>query len=184
MNSSSVLLPAILSLTSSKIGNEHPMKTQAPAQACCPCGSNKDYLTCCGPILKDHKLALTAEMLMRSRYTAFVKENSHHLLKTWHETKRPASLNFDDHPVTWVRLVINKTTEGQTTDSTGKVDFSSTYIENGQLCTLNEVSNFSKMNGLWYYVDGVCEVTKKKIERNRPCPCGSQKKFKRCCLNK
>ena len=157
------------------------MKKQLVPQSLCPCGSQLEYSACCQPILADHKLALTAEMLMRSRYTAFVRENTAHLLRTWEAKKRPTSLNFDDHPVTWISLVINKTSDGQAADSTGKVDFTSMYIENGQLCTLNETSDFSKRDGLWYYVDGVCEVTKKKIERNRPCPCGSQKKFKRCC---
>ena len=157
------------------------MKKQSLSQSLCPCGSQLEHSVCCQPILADHKLALTAEMLMRSRYTAFVQENTGHLLKTWVEKKRPTLLNFDDHPVIWIGLIINKTIEGQAADSAGKVDFTSIYIENGQLCTLNETSDFSKINGLWFYVDGACEVTKKKIERNRPCPCGSQKKFKRCC---
>lgn len=160
------------------------MKYQSIANSLCPCGSQLEFSTCCEPIFADHHLALTAEALMRSRYTGFVKENTDHLLKTWLEKKRPATLNFDDHPVVWVSLTINKTIEGQPEDRKGKVDFTSTYIENGQLCTLKEVSDFIKIESLWYYVDGVCEVTKKTIERNRPCPCGSLKKFKRCCYAK
>lgn len=160
------------------------MKQQSRVNSLCPCGSQIEFSACCDPILADHQRALTAEALMRSRYTGFVKENTDHLLKSWLDKKRPATLNFDDHPVVWVNLTINKTTQGQPTDSEGKVDFTSTYIENGQLCTLKEVSNFTKIGGLWYYVDGVCEVSKKTIERNRPCPCGSQKKFKRCCYSK
>lgn len=27
-------------------------------------------------------------------------------------------------------------------------------------------------------------ITRKKIGRNSPCPCGSGKKFKRCCIDK
>lgn len=150
----------------------------------CPCGSGADYAICCQPFHNNHHAALTAETLMRSRYTAFVLENSEYVLQTWVEKKRPASLNFDGHPVTWVGLIINETTNGLETDSTGKVDFTSTYIENGQLCELSEVSDFIKIDGLWYYVNGVCDVAKKKIERNRSCPCGSGKKFKRCCLAK
>lgn len=158
------------------------MKKKAPDQLFCPCGSNKEYPDCCAPVLADHRRALTAEMLMRSRYTAFVKKHTAHLLRTWIEKNRPASLNVDNHPVTWIGLVIHKTIDGQATDSTGKVHFTSTYIESGQLCSLHETSDFSKKNGLWYYDDGLCEVVKKKIERNRPCPCGSEKKFKRCCF--
>ena len=160
------------------------MKNKSPAQLFCPCGSEKEYPACCAPVLADHKSALTAEMLMRSRYTAFVKKHTAHLLKTWIEKNRPTSLNFADHPVIWIGLVIHKTMDGRVTDNTGKVHFTSTYIESGQLCSLNETSDFTKRDGLWYYVDGVCEVVKKKIERNRPCPCGSEKKFKRCCFLK
>lgn len=160
------------------------MKSQSIENTICPCGSQLEYSTCCEPILINHQLALTAESLMRSRYTGFVKEDTDHLLNTWLDKKRPATLNFDDHPVVWISLTINKTIEGQPTDSKGQVDFTSSYIESGQLCTLQETSDFTKSGGLWYYVDGICEVTKKTIERNRPCPCGSQKKFKRCCYVK
>jgi SEC-C motif-containing protein len=160
------------------------MKKQPITKLLCPCGSQLEFSACCEPILENHHLASTAEALMRSRYTGFVKENTDHLLRTWKDKTRPTTLNFDDHPVTWISLTINDTIEGQATDSKGKVDFTSTYIENGKLCTLNEVSDFSKSEGLWYYVNGICEVTNKTIERNRPCPCGSQKKFKRCCYAK
>ncbi|UNB77983.1 SEC-C domain-containing protein [Escherichia coli] len=34
-----------------------------------------------------------------------------------------------------------------------------------------------KENGQWYYIDG----TRPQICRNDPCPCGSGKKFKKCC---
>ncbi|BHH82996.1 YchJ family protein [Desulforhopalus sp. 52FAK] len=160
------------------------MTLSHPENVNCLCGSNKEYSNCCGKVHLDHKAAATAETLMRSRYTAFVLENSEHVLQSWIENKRPANLNFDDHPVTWVGLTINNTSGGTAEDSTGTVDFTSTYLENGKLCCLSEVSEFSKIDGLWYYVDGVCEVTKKKVERNRPCPCGSMKKFKRCCAVK
>lgn len=157
------------------------MKNKINSDGPCPCCSGSPYQTCCEPILQNHHKAVTAVALMRSRYTGFVEENREHLLKTWISKTRPANLNFEDHPVSWVSLTINKTIEGEATDNKGQVDFTSTYIENGKLCNLSEVSNFSKIDGLWYYVDGVCEVTQKSIERNRPCPCGSGKKFKRCC---
>jgi SEC-C motif-containing protein len=149
----------------------------------CPCCSGKEYATCCLPILTDHALATTAETLMRSRYTAFVKENTDHLLRTWLAAKRPATLNFDDYPVTWLGLVIHDTVLGGKEDNEGQVEFTSTYIENGQLCNLKERSEFLKKDGLWFYDSGVCTVARSKIERNSPCPCGSLKKFKKCCLN-
>ena len=48
----------------------------------CPCGRNKSYQDCCGLIHKSLKEAETAEDLMRSRYTAFVKGNGQYLQKS------------------------------------------------------------------------------------------------------
>jgi SEC-C motif-containing protein len=49
------------------------------------------------------------------------------------------------------------------------------------------VSRFLKQDGEWYFVDGqlVAPKTEKrnqpKVGRNDPCPCGSAKKYKKCC---
>lgn len=152
-------------------------------ESLCPCCSGSAYSSCCQPVLNDHCLATTAEILMRSRYTAFVKQHVQHLQSSWHMTTRPTTLNFDDHPVVWLGLEINSRRDGMASDSGGYVDFSCSYLENGQLCKLQEVSEFIKENGLWYYLKGACKVTKEKIARNTACPCGSGKKFKRCCLS-
>lgn len=41
---------------------------------------------------------------MRSRYTAFVKEDKDYLLRTWHESTRPKELDFE--PLHWRSLKI------------------------------------------------------------------------------
>jgi len=148
----------------------------------CPCGSGAAYASCCLPVINNHRLAATAEILMRSRYTAFVKQHSQHILASWHKTTRPRTLNFDDHPVVWLKLEIHSSRDGLTDDNTGTVHFTSTYMENGHLCQLREVSQFRKEDDLWYYLRGECEVRKEKVARNSSCPCGSGQKFKRCCL--
>jgi len=153
-------------------------------QSFCPCGSGTPFSSCCLPVLNDHRLATTAEALMRSRYTAFVEKHEKHVLSSWHGSTRPKKLNFEDHPVAWLGLEIHQCQEGLTTDDHGTVDFTSSYLENGQLCRLRELSQFIKEDGLWYYLRGECQVTKEKIARNSPCPCGSGLKFKRCCLPK
>jgi SEC-C motif-containing protein len=119
---------------------------------------------------------------MRSRYTAFVLQNAEHIQTSWHSRTRPKTLNFDDHPVTWLGLQIHGCQKGAVADSSGTVDFTCSYLENGQLCKLQELSEFVKEDGLWYYLRGECRVIKEKIARNSPCPCGSGQKFKRCCL--
>ncbi len=150
----------------------------------CPCGSTILFPTCCGVVIQDHGKAVTAEQLMRSRYSAFVIKDSKHILASWYITNRPKSLNFDDHPVVWLELEIHNTVDGEENDTTGQVEFTSKYLENGLFCSLREISDFVKENGLWYYKSGECTVHREQLARNSPCPCGSGKKFKRCCLNK
>jgi SEC-C motif-containing protein len=148
----------------------------------CSCGSNLPYANCCLPILEGYHCAPTAEALMRSRYTAFVCRHEEHILASWHKKYRPEKLNFEGHPVVWLGLTIHEVREGLHDDQTGTVDFTSTYLENGQISRLRENSQFVREDGRWYYLKGDCQVTRQKVERNGPCPCGSGKKFKRCCL--
>ena len=148
----------------------------------CPCGSALATEACCLPILRDHARAASAEALMRSRYTAFVLRDEKHILASWQPKSRPKGLNFDDFPVTWLGLAIHRVEQGGPGDTLGTVEFTSTYVENGVLCALREVSSFVREEGLWFYLRGECQVDRRKVERNAPCPCGSGKKFKRCCL--
>ena len=148
----------------------------------CPCGSALATEACCLPILRDHARAASAEALMRSRYTAFVLRDEKHILASWHPKSRPKNLNFDDFPVTWLGLAIHRVEQGGPGDVLGTVEFTSTYVENGVLCALREVSSFVREDGLWFYLRGECQVDRRKVERNAHCPCGSGKKFKRCCL--
>ncbi len=150
----------------------------------CPCGSGLTFSSCCLRVFNDHSLATTTETLMRSRYSAFVVQNSQHILASWHKTTRPKTLNFEDNPVVWLGLEIHSCQKGLADDNNGDVNFTCTYLEKGQLCKLQEASHFLKEDDLWYYVQGESEVLKQKIARNCPCPCGSGQKFKRCCLAK
>lgn len=148
----------------------------------CPCGSGQNYNSCCQPVINDQACATSPEKLMRSRYSAYVKQNSGYLLASWHRSSRPENLDLFSHPVIWLNLDIHGTGEKQNGYKTNFVDFSCNYLENGQVCTLREVSTFVREGGLWYYLEGECQVTRKNISRNSKCPCGSGKKFKRCCL--
>ncbi|MEW8683176.1 MAG: YchJ family metal-binding protein, partial [Candidatus Thiodiazotropha endolucinida] len=67
------------------------------------------------------------------------------------------------------------------------VEFIATYKEGGMVRPHHEISRFLKQDGVWYFVDGqlVAPKTEKrhqpKVGRNDPCPCGSGKKYKKCC---
>ena len=155
----------------------------------CPCGSGKTYGDCCGPVLAGTKRAMTAEALMRSRYTAYTKKDGSYLLRTWHQETRPevSQLGLDD-PVTWTGLEIIATESGKEGDSRGVVEFIARFVQNGRTRQLHERSRFVCQDGAWFYVDGdspgPLSDTPAKIGRNEPCPCGSGKKFKKCCLGR
>lgn len=117
----------------------------------CPCGSGEDYKNCCRPYHKGHKLPKTAEILMRSRYCAYVKERTDYILDTWHPTTRPATIE-PDNAVKWRGLEIMETENGMDTDSTGIVTFCARYIANGAPGSMKETSQFIKDLDRWFYV--------------------------------
>ncbi|PKN22360.1 MAG: hypothetical protein CVU68_04410, partial [Deltaproteobacteria bacterium HGW-Deltaproteobacteria-3] len=62
----------------------------------CPCGNGLKFAECCGPFLEGSRPAPTAEALMRSRYTAFAVQDVPYILRSWHRSTRPASLDLSD----------------------------------------------------------------------------------------
>lgn len=89
---------------------------------------------------------------MRSRYSAFVLCNEHYLLATWHESKRPASVEFNPDQK-WLGL---KIVDSDATDATtAEVEFIARYrIGGGSAARLHERSRFVKEGDYWFYVDG------------------------------
>jgi len=118
---------------------------------------------------------------MRSRYSAYVLGNTSHLLKTWDNLFRPESLTLDDN-CKWVKLEIIKSSKNDTEEKTGFVHFKAFFIKNRELITLSEMSQFIKKDENWYYQNGETEYNKVTIPLKSPCPCGSGRKFKRCCM--
>jgi SEC-C motif-containing protein len=157
----------------------------------CPCGSQKGFAQCCGPLLTGNRDAKTAEELIRSRYTAFVKADIEHIRRTRH----PRSSNeFEEDAVRawaeksdWKGLVISKVEGGGVDDDNGTVDFVASYEEAGALQEHKEHAVFVRCDGRWTFVDGDYVVPETfhrdapKVGRNDPCPCGSGKKHKKCC---
>jgi SEC-C motif-containing protein len=123
----------------------------------CPCGSNLNYTDCCELFHNGLQLAPTAEVLMRSRYSAYVLKNSDYLLATWHKTTRPKSLDFSQENVNWQKLEILHTKKGGVKDEKGRVEFKAFYSENGKTHFMHEMSRFNKVAGRWFYVDGVLD---------------------------
>ncbi|MQY38878.1 hypothetical protein SRB17_68920 [Streptomyces sp. RB17] len=115
----------------------------------CPCGLPQPYDACCGRFHAGPAAAPTAELLMRSRYSAFVTGDAGYLLRTWHPRTRPERLDLDPR-MRWTGLEILDTTDGSAFHSTGTVTFRASYRGG----SLHERSRFERVDGAWVYVDG------------------------------
>jgi SEC-C motif-containing protein len=155
-------------------------------QTLCRCGSGIDYAQCCGPFHSGEKKPATAEALMRSRFTAYALRNADYLQNTWDAAGRPEAIDFSKETVEWLRLEIAKVKKGGAKDNKGVVEFKAYYLQDGEEYVMNEISQFVKRANGWFYLDGVVKsIGKVGLQanqgKNAPCPCGSGKKFKRCC---
>nr|WP_298725715.1 YchJ family metal-binding protein [uncultured Steroidobacter sp.] len=122
-----------------------------PTDTKCPCGSELPYERCCGR-WHGGEPAPDAESLMRSRYSAFVMCNEPYLLATWHDTRRPSSVEFDPKQK-WLGLkIVDARVTGP---ETAEVEFIARFrVGGGSAARLHERSRFVKESGRWFYVDG------------------------------
>jgi len=157
----------------------------------CPCGNSLSLDECCGRFISGGELPETAEQLMRSRYSAYTIQNIDYILSTHQE-------NPDDQvdrestekwaaESEWVGLEVVESVAGGAGDDEGIVEFIARYRLQGTDAAHHERARFGRADGRWQYVDGEMVKPKPvvrdtpKVGRNEPCPCGSGKKYKRCC---
>lgn len=143
------------------------------------------------PFLDGERVPGTAAELMASRYVAYSTGAIDYLLNT----HAPETRNQVDRKATeqwskaseWQGLEIVKIEGGGPEDQTGKVEFIARYTRDGVTHAHHELSDFKRIDGRWYFVDGKLvreqpqRRTTPKVGRNDPCPCGSGKKYKKCC---
>jgi SEC-C motif domain protein len=129
-----------------------------PANNACLCGRPDakrkplSYAKCCGQWLEGDALAPDAESLMRSRYSAFVLERRDYLLRSWHASQRPATLEFDP-AVKWLGLEVRS--HRVLDASHAEVEFIARQKPAGAAAVrLHERSRFVLEAGCWFYVDG------------------------------
>ena len=156
----------------------------------CPCGSGSAYEACCGPILAGGP-AKTAEALMRSRYTAYVKRDYAHLGTSLSAEQRKDYSPDDSkrwaESSEWLGLTIHGTQQGGPDDTNGLVEFSARFKTNEKEQEHRETAIFSREQGRWVYAGHTpspgttIRRETPKIGRNDPCSCGSGKKYKKCC---
>ena len=113
----------------------------------CPCGLPATHEACCGRFHAG-AAAPTAELLMRSRYSAFALGDSAYLLRSWHPTTRPRTLELDGR-TRWLRLEVLETTGGGLLETEGAVRFRA-HSSDG---VLEEHSRFARDAGRWAYLD-------------------------------
>ena len=123
------------------------------AESPCPCGSGRGYGDCCGPFLAGAAVPKTAEQLMRSRYTAYVRGDRDWLQATWHPATRQSRIDLDGQ-VRWIGLEVLATQGGGPGDTSGTVEFVARYKLGGRAHRLHERSRFRRRFGGWLYVDG------------------------------
>ena len=146
--------------------------------ALCLCGLPALYSDCCGRYHSNAAGSLqapTAEALMRSRYSAYVRQLGDYVLASWHASTRPASIEFDD-ATKWLGLSVkhgaakqaaadlsaaaslnlqknpDNATSGDASFAT--VEFVARYKIAGRAFRLHETSRFVREGGQWFYLDG------------------------------
>jgi len=161
------------------------------AEGECPCCSGKQFDACCGPLLAGEP-APTAEALMRSRYTAYTKADIDYIMRTM----APDASTNDFVPeeareiasnTIWGGLRMLNVKDGGPEDESGEVEYVARYKHDGRQLYHHERTTFGRnSDGHWWVLGGVTNPRGDprkvmKIGRNDPCPCGSGKKFKKCC---
>jgi SEC-C motif-containing protein len=148
----------------------------------CPCGSGASDEACCARY-HEGELAPTAQALMRSRYTAYVRGEIDYLISTHDASTRDnvdrAATEAWSRDTEWQGIEI---LEARETGDTGIVEFIARGSTKGRAFAQRERSRFVKRDGAWFYVDGKIDQANApaKPGRNEPCPCGSGTKYKRC----
>lgn len=157
----------------------------------CPCGSGKAKADCCGPILDGARPAETAEQLMRARYAAYATDNIDFL---YNSSGPQVQAEFDaessrrwSEGSEWLGMEVLATEAGTAADDEGVVEFVARYRVNKTDFEHHERSLFKRVEGQWKFIDGELVKPKPIVNeqprpgRNDPCPCGSGKKYKKCC---
>ena len=143
------------------------------------------------PFIRGDALPATASELMASRYVAYTVAAVDYLLETHDADTRKmvdrAATEDWARKAEWQSLEIVRTEAGGPDDQRGVVEFIARYKRAGADHVHHEVSDFRRIKGRWFFVDGkvVSEAPVRragpKVGRNDPCPCGSGKKYKKCC---
>lgn len=139
---------------------------------------------------------------MRARYSAHVLGLVDFVVATYHpscEAEQHRDAIAESVHSQWLELAVISSEIAD--NGEGFVEFKATYRDGEETFCLHEKSRFIREpvgeRQQWYYIDGesphpnetmppadtepAAPAVSHKVGRNDPCPCGSGKKFKKCC---
>ncbi|GAB6262098.1 YchJ family protein [Photobacterium sp. R1] len=126
---------------------------------------------------------------MRARYSAHVLGLVDFVVATYHPSCKAEQYRdaiAESVHSEWLGLEVCDSQIAS--DTEGYVEFKAFYQEQGEKHCLHEKSRFLHEmvgnNPQWFYIDGEYpgNAAPVKVGRNDLCPCGSGKKFKKCCM--
>lgn len=147
----------------------------------CPCGSGNSLAQCCGRYHNGTQ-APGAELLMRSRYSAYVLGLIDYLQATTLPAQQ-AALDMEgvrrwSLGSTWLGLEVSESAVFGGKPEHAMVTFTARWHDQNGEHAHQERSAFVQCEDRWYFIDPTVPL---KTGRNDPCPCASGLKFKRCC---
>jgi len=102
---------------------------------------------------------------MRSRFSAYVTNNTQYIYRTWcKDTRPPLNVLRENNNQIFTKLEIISSDKGQMNDTSGTVEFIASYIvENTQVSAKEihqhrENSYFLKKQGKWEYVNELSKI--------------------------
>lgn len=125
----------------------------------CPCGSQKIYQECCQ---KYHQgiLPENAELLMRSRYSAYALHHAPYIIATTH----PKNSRYQNDLKKWTKEILEfsqntlfeklEVLEFEEGNEIAFVTFIAHLSQRGKVVSFKEKSRFEKVEGKWLYLSG------------------------------
>jgi len=125
----------------------------------CPCGSQKKYKKCCR-IFHNGALAPSAQLLMKSRFSAFAANDANYIIKTTHQENPDYSEDINSWKTSI--LAFCQTTQFKKLDilevieaeKESYVTFKATLFQGDNDCSFIEKSRFFNVDGAWLYHSG------------------------------
>lgn len=154
----------------------------------CPCGSNQPYIDCCQLVHADIKCASLPEQIIRARFAAMSMGNMDFFAESIVEEHR--HLLDGDRVLKEIRRLEFHSVEIRKVERKGLLRRRATVYsrharsKHGVIATHTERTYLRRESRAWR-VENI-EINPpadavSKIGRNVSCPCGSGRKYKRCC---